>query len=136
MLDLHTRNLAFTIPSMHSLSEEEFLQKLGKPETGLLRRKDGKPLEPGMPKYVVRPTSYPADLSMPAHPIKIIDFGESFLSDGVPDTLHTPLPVRAPEIIFGEKLDYRVDLWSMGCMVSSDLKENMTRRAGITSAAT
>ncbi|RDI86977.1 hypothetical protein Vi05172_g3209 [Venturia inaequalis] len=31
--------------------------------------------------------------------------------------LHTPLPVRAPEIIFGEKFDYRVDLWSMGCML-------------------
>jgi serine/threonine-protein kinase SRPK3 len=136
MLDLHTRNLAFTIPSIHSLSEEEFYQKLGKPETGLLRRSDGKPLEPGMPKYLVRPTSYPADLSMPFHPIKIVDFGESFLSDDIPDMLHTPLPVQAPEIIFGEKLDYRVDLWSIGCMVSSDLKRNMSRRTGITLAAT
>lgn len=121
MLDLHTRNLIFTIPPIHSLREEEFFQKLGKPETGLLRRNDGKPLEPGMPKYLVRPTSYPAVLSS-FHPIKIVDFGESFLSNDIPDTLHTPLPVRAPEIIFGDKLDHRVDLWSMGCMVSSDLE--------------
>ncbi|KAF2257428.1 kinase-like protein [Trematosphaeria pertusa] len=114
--DLHTRNLIFTIPPIHSLREEEFFQKLGKPETGLLRRNDGKPLEPGMPKYLVRPTSYPAVLSS-FHPIKIVDFGESFLSNDIPDTLHTPLPVRAPEIIFGDKLDHRVDLWSMGCML-------------------
>ncbi|TID13090.1 kinase-like protein [Venturia nashicola] len=48
--------------------------------------------------------------------IKIVDFGESFMSDDVPDTLHTPIAVRAPEVIFGEKLDLRMDLWSMGCM--------------------
>lgn len=78
-----------------------------------------------MPKYIAWPTSYPADLSMSFHPIKIIDFGESFLSNDIPDMLHTPLPVRAPEIIFGEKLDYRVDLWSMGCMVSSDLERHV-----------
>ncbi|KAF2277201.1 serine protein kinase [Westerdykella ornata] len=115
--DLHIRNLAFTIPSTHSLPEEEFLRKLGEPETGLIRRTDGKPLEPGMPNYLVRPTSYPADLSLSSHLIKIVDFGESFLSNDVPDTLHTPLPVRVPEVIFGDKLDYRVDLWSMGCML-------------------
>jgi serine/threonine protein kinase len=136
MLDLHTRNLAFTIPSIHSLSEEEFFQKLGNPETGLLRRNDRKLLEPSMPKYLVRPTSYPADLLMSFHPIKIVDFGESFLNDDIPDMLHTPLPVRAPEIIFGEKFDYRVDLWSMGCMVSSDLKRNILKRTSITLAVT
>ena len=98
------------------------MQKLGKPEIGLLRRKDGKPLEPDMPKYLIRPTSYPASLSMSSRQIKIVDFGESFLSDDIPNMLHTPLAVRAPENIFGEKFDYRVDLWSMGCMVSSDFK--------------
>lgn len=120
---MHTRNLAFTIPSIHSISEEELFQKLGDPEIGLLKRKDGNPLEPGMPEYLVRPTSYPGVLSLSSNPIKIIDFGESFLSNDVPHTLHTPLPVRAPEIIFGDKLDHRVDLWSMGCMVSTDLED-------------
>ncbi|QDS72140.1 hypothetical protein FKW77_004169 [Venturia effusa] len=115
--DLHTRNLAFAIPPVHSLSGEEFMQKLGEPEIGLVRRNDGKPLEPSMPRYLVRPTSYPVDLSKPSQSIKIIDVGESFLDDDVPDILHTPLPLRAPEIIFGEKPDHRVDLWSMGCML-------------------
>ncbi|OAK93702.1 kinase-like protein [Phaeosphaeriaceae sp. SRC1lsM3a] len=87
--DLHTRNLAF----------------LRQPEIGAVTRKDGKPLEPGLPAYLVRPTSYPADVSLSQQQIKIIDFGESFLDDDVPTTLHTPL------------LDYRVDLWSAGCLI-------------------
>ncbi|KAL1858582.1 hypothetical protein Plec18167_003547 [Paecilomyces lecythidis] len=33
------------------------------------------------------------------------------------ETLHTPLPVRPPEAIFKDQLDYHVDLWTMGCML-------------------
>jgi serine/threonine protein kinase len=49
--------------------------------------------------------------------IKIVDFGESFLQQNTPHTLHTPLPVRAPEVIFRDFLDYVEHLWSLGCMV-------------------
>lgn len=119
-LDLHTRNLAFSLPSVDSLDETKFFQKLGRPEIGAIKRSDRKSLEPGIPEYLVRPTSYPTDLSLSSHPIKIVDLGESFLDHAIPNTLHTPLPVRAPEVIFGDQLDYHVDLWSMGCMVSSN----------------
>ncbi|KAF2492953.1 kinase-like protein [Lophium mytilinum] len=116
--DLHTRNLSFVIPSLHTLTEAELLQKLRNPEIGAVTRKDGKPLEPSLPAYLVRPTFYPTDVSLSQQQIKIIDFGESFFSNNdVPLMLHTPLCVRAPEVIFGEKLDYRVDLWSAGCMI-------------------
>lgn len=90
---------------------------LGKPETGHVRRRDGKRLEPGIPKYVVKPTSHLNQLRNSAPTIKIIDFGQSFLPTAVPQTLHTPLPVKAPEVLFKDSFDYRVDLWSMGCMV-------------------
>jgi serine/threonine-protein kinase SRPK3 len=96
------------------------MQKLRSPEIGTVTRRDGKPLEPGFPEYIVRPTSYPADVRLSKQQIKIVDFGESFTKDDVPETLHTLLCVRAPKVIFGEKLDYRVDLWSAGCMVSVD----------------
>lgn len=55
MSDLHTRNLTFTISSIDSLREEDFFRKLGKPKTGFLRRKDGNPLEPGVPEYLSDP---------------------------------------------------------------------------------
>jgi serine/threonine-protein kinase SRPK3 len=72
-----------------------------------------------MPRYLVRPTSYPIDIKSSFRSIKIVDFGQSFLRGECPGVLNTPLPVRAPEIIFKDKVDYRVDLWSMGCLVSS-----------------
>jgi serine/threonine-protein kinase SRPK3 len=118
--DLHVRNLAFVIPSLHTLTEAELVQKLRRPEIGAVTRVDGEPLESNFPVYLVRPTSYLTDVSLSQQQIKIIDFGESFTNNIVPETLHTPLCVRAPEVIFGEKLDYRVDLWSVGCMVRQD----------------
>ncbi|KAJ4985972.1 protein kinase domain-containing protein [Stagonosporopsis vannaccii] len=115
--DLHTRNLAFAIPSVQALREDDFLQKLGEPETGIVQRKDGQPLGPAVPRYLVKPTSYPIDVKSSLKSIKIVDFGQSFLSDDCPGTLNTPLPVRAPEIIFRDIVNYRVDLWSMGCLL-------------------
>lgn len=103
---------------MDSISEGEFIEMLGKPDIGQVQRKDGKALHPGMPEYIVRPASYTAHSRLLSNPIKIVDFGESFSHTNVPRTLHTPLLVRAPEVLFGDRLNYRVGLWSMGCMVS------------------
>ncbi|EDN07449.1 conserved hypothetical protein [Histoplasma mississippiense (nom. inval.)] len=115
--DLHTRNLAFTMPYMDNVTEEGFTEMLGKPEIGYVRRSDGKDLAPGIPEYIVKPTSYRTHSWNSAQSIKIIDFGESFLPTAIPQTLHTPLALRAPEVIFQDRIDYRVDLWSMGCML-------------------
>lgn len=64
------------------------------------------------------PASYPVDFKSLFESIKIVDYGQSFLSGANPNTLKTPVPFRAPEIEFKDKLDHRVDLWSMGCVVS------------------
>ncbi|KAJ9203259.1 hypothetical protein DTO164E3_2730 [Paecilomyces variotii] len=114
--DFDTRNLAFAMPCM-DISEEKFIELLGTPEIGYVERGDGKALEPNIPEYIVRPASYRTFPWPSSSSIKIVDFGESFLHTTIPQTLHTPLPVRAPEVIFGDRLDYRVDLWSMGCML-------------------
>lgn len=104
---------------MNHIPEDKFIEMLGAPEIGLIRRKDGKSLdlEPGIPKYLVRSTAYQPRSWISTPSIKIIDFGESFTSTESPKTLYTPLSVRAPEVIFQDRIDYRVDLWSMGCMV-------------------
>lgn len=118
-LDLHTNNLALTLPDLNHVPEYEFIEILGKPDIEFVQRKDNQPLEPGVPEYIVRPAS---DQKLPScslllNPVKIIDLGQSFLPTTVPHTLRTPVSVRAPEVIFKDSLDYRVDLWSMGCMV-------------------
>lgn len=78
-----------------------------------------------VPPYLVQPTSFTKQIreAIRADPfVKIIDFGESFQMPNAPTRLHTPLVVRAPECLFSDRLDHRVDLWSMACLVKSSLE--------------
>jgi serine/threonine protein kinase len=116
--DLHIGNLSLTIPKLQQLSETQLLQTFGDPEIAPVKREDGKPLDPSVPDYIVTATSYRADVSPTIALTKIVDSGESFTRDDSPSTLRTPIAVRAPEVVFHDHLDYRVDMWSMGCLVS------------------
>jgi serine/threonine protein kinase len=80
-------------------------------------RVDGEKLDSGIPEYLVRPSVYPLSVSSLPDSVKIVDYGESFFDTEPPATLHTPLAVRAPEIVFGDRFDHHVDLWSMACLV-------------------
>lgn len=103
---------------MKSLDERSFSDRLGQPETGPVSRRDGKSLAGNFPSHIVRSARFrKSDILQSSPSIKIIDYGEVFLTTNVPSTLHTPLPVRAPEVVFGDVLDHRVDLWSAGCLV-------------------
>ncbi|KAF1351893.1 kinase-like domain-containing protein [Delphinella strobiligena] len=115
--DLHTGNVVFELPSLDSMSEEDLMKKMTVPETGPVTRSDGQELTAEVPRYLVWPTSLPANAPAAYDKIKIIDFGESFQPEDRPQTLYTPLVVRAPEVIFGDQWDHRVDLWSLGCMI-------------------
>jgi serine/threonine-protein kinase SRPK3 len=99
------------------MSEDELFRKIGAPKTGEVSRLDGKPLGPEVPAYLVYPTSFPRSTLVLANHVKIVDFGESFLGDNKPATLNTPLVFRAPEVIFDDDWDWRVDLWTLGCTV-------------------
>lgn len=129
MLDLHTRNLAFKMPNLDSLNEQQFYTRLGRPETALVSRTDGRAPGISIPNYFVRPTTFGKCIreTLRTNPtVKIIDFGESFQTENAPTRLHTPLVVRAPECLFSDQLDYRVDLWSMACLVMLSFKFQRT----------
>ncbi|OJZ90478.1 hypothetical protein ASPFODRAFT_28968 [Aspergillus luchuensis CBS 106.47] len=115
--DFHIRNLAFTIPSVANIPEDEFINLLGRPDIGYVRCNDGGRLGHGIPEYIVRPASLHSRSWPLSDTIKLVDFGESFPRKDAPETLHTPLVFRAPEVIFKDRLDYRVDLWRLGCML-------------------
>lgn len=118
--DIHARNIALAIQHDDSLNERGFLDTLRQPEIGLVHRTDGSPPDIHVPSYLVRPTPFKAKVvlqSLQAPVVKIIDFGESFLPRQTPATLHTPLVVRAPEVLFDDQIDRRVDLWSLGCLL-------------------
>jgi hypothetical protein len=95
LVDLHTGNIAFTSPPLDSMSEEAVLDKLGGPQTGVIRASDGRPLPPGMPRYLVWPAKIPFDKASLNTPIKLIDFGKSFVPGGKPDTLRTPASITS-----------------------------------------
>lgn len=91
---------------------------------GLVTRVDGKPVEHNLPTHLVRPALFRIKELLSSPVVKIIDFGEAFLNSDAPSTLHTPLSVRAPEVVFGDPLDHRVDLWSAGCLVRKTTYES------------
>ena len=49
--------------------------------------------------------------------VKIVDFGSSTFMDDVDYTYLQTRPYRAPEITFGCKFDFAVDMWSLGCVI-------------------
>ena len=72
------------ISGVHSLSQEQLLQKLEFSETGAVRSVDGDSLGPSLPEYLFWPTHYPTDRPTSSYHIKIVDFGESFQDNGIP----------------------------------------------------
>ncbi|RGP76702.1 heterokaryon incompatibility het-6 [Fusarium longipes] len=116
--DLYAKNIALVIPGLDSLNEDDFIAGLGKIETHAVTRIDGGPLADNVPTQVVRPATFPTRDSLLSCPsIKVIDFGEGFFGDSPPANLNTATSIRPPEMIFDEPVDYRVDLWSGGCLI-------------------
>ncbi|KAF1821332.1 serine protein kinase [Dissoconium aciculare CBS 342.82] len=115
--DIHIGNLALSLPMLEFVNEEEFMLKMGKTEVSKIQRRDGREKGIHVPEYIVRPTTFPIKISEYSGTIKLVDFGESFRNDAPLSSLHTPLPVRAPEVIFGDDLTTSVDLWSAACMI-------------------
>ncbi|KAH7041490.1 serine protein kinase [Microdochium trichocladiopsis] len=119
--DLSTNNLVFKIPEIDRLQERELLQLYSDPETTPVKREGGGPIGDEVPPYLVDPAEISHGMvkrALSTDPcVKIIDFGEAFLDEDRPLKLNTAITVRAPEIIFGDELDCRVDLWAMGCML-------------------
>lgn len=53
--------------------------------------------------------------------IRVLDWGEAFQHDVLPARLAQPGDLRAPETIFTNGFDHRVDLWRAGCTVSPSI---------------
>lgn len=118
MVDIHTCNVAFEASWLENLPLEEIQTRLSPPEIDEVERADGGPLGTNVPKYVVGSASFIDLSSFTTNPVKLIDFGNAFFIKDPPKPLNTARSVRAPELYFGHPIDHRVNLWSMGCMVS------------------
>lgn len=107
---------------MSKLAENDLVEVLGAPKTELLLREDGKPLAKGLPTQLVEAAKWLGWDDEDDEDLRIIDLGEAFRKGAEPAKLAQPGSLRAPETIFTDRFDFRVDLWRAGIMVMiSDL---------------
>jgi serine/threonine-protein kinase SRPK3 len=125
---------------MSRLSEKELVEILGPPESESVTRVDARALEEGVPRHLVKTTEWtgwPDDDDDEDENIRLIDLGEAFTRENMPAELAQPGGLQAPETIFTDKFDYRLDLWRAGLIVrippwnSSAALPNMCLRSTI-----
>ena len=112
-------NLAFPCDHLSRASEDELFQVLGSPESQALIRSDGKSLEEGVPKYLIKSATWEHWLEECDFPvdIRLIDLGETFHQNAVPERIAQPFGLQAPETFSINGFDYRLDLWRAGLLV-------------------
>jgi hypothetical protein len=76
LLDIHMGNVLFRLPELEVSSPERIIEDLGPPQVGKVMRRDGAPLEPGVPEYLVEPAEYSAKSHHHFREVQLIDFGE------------------------------------------------------------
>ena len=112
-------NVAFTCNGLSQLTEEGLFKILGAPKSEKLARLDGKPLDEGMPTQLAKTAGWDEWVEEDDEDIRIFDLGEAFLKGAEPKilALAQPRQLKAPETIFTDSYDYRLDLWRAGIMV-------------------
>lgn len=80
-------------------------------------RVDGTPLHPGLPKQLVEKIQWAEWCHEDDEDLRFIDVAQVFPLHSPPKRLDQPFELRAPETIFQDKIDHRVDLWRVGCVV-------------------
>lgn len=118
VVDISGGNIAFSCSNLSNVAEEDLFEVLGLPETEELVRLHGKPLDKGLPKHMVKAAEWDEWVDEDEEDLRVLDLGEAFLQGHEPKTLSQPGQLQAPETIFGNSFDHRVDLWRAGCMVS------------------
>lgn len=116
-LDLTDSNLLFRIKDIQDWTEDEVYQYLGQPKTEPLLLRDGTPAPSFAPTHVVDALDYShLNMEQLSSNTLIIDFGEAFFEDDVPEWLGTPMSFHGPELFFGYSPSYAADLWALGCL--------------------
>jgi serine/threonine protein kinase len=111
------------------------------PKQAEVRRKDGAPLEPGIPKHIV----YSMDENVVSNALSVhdidclqlIDFSSgkppaslrvchllthtAFFVQDPPEKVFATLPSRAPELLFQLPATMSIDIWALGCVVRTPL---------------
>ena len=116
-VDISGANITFTCRNLTQLSKKKILRIMGSPECEDLIRRDGKAVGRGMPKQLVKTAGWDNWIEEDEEDIKLINFGQAFTHGDEPFKLVQSSRLEAPETIFTDNIDYRVDLWCVGYTV-------------------
>ncbi|KAI9373398.1 kinase-like protein [Aspergillus egyptiacus] len=110
-------NIAFTSSRLSRLTGGEMFQVTGRPQWEEVVRSDGQPLDKGLPKYIVEACKWDEWSDEYEESLRVLDLEHAFIQGEKPKPFSQRGPLRVPESIFTKSLDYRVDLWTAGCVI-------------------
>ncbi|CAH0021204.1 unnamed protein product [Clonostachys rhizophaga] len=106
-------NVSFTCQD--AVDDEELIEVLGGEPT-VAEYSASEPRAKCLPKHLVRAATWCGWFDCPEESIRLIDWGESFLSNDKVSLLSQPLNLRSPETFFIGYFDHQHDLWRAGCV--------------------
>ncbi|EFR00573.1 CMGC/SRPK protein kinase [Nannizzia gypsea CBS 118893] len=124
--DIHLHNILLKLPSsLDHLSTEQLYETYGKPETAVIKRRDGKPLPPNVPVKATIPLylgKEAEDFTLADTRVLLTDFGEAYSPASEVrrgEDCHTPPGYRPPEALFEPQsaLAYSADIWSLATAI-------------------
>ncbi|KAL9085277.1 MAG: hypothetical protein Q9159_004786 [Coniocarpon cinnabarinum] len=118
--DLHPGNVLLRVQDLCQVRQEELMQTVtnDKMDYEKLERLDGKS-DSSAPEYLVRSLSLNdwVDFSSEGMGVKIGDVGGAFPFSKPPVEIETPAGFRCPETVLNLKIDEKIDIWSLGCLI-------------------
>ncbi|KAK2763984.1 hypothetical protein FQN54_009603 [Arachnomyces sp. PD_36] len=125
--DLHLGNIFLRLPlDMQSMTREMLYAKDGEPHKERIIRRDGLPLDHGVPPEAIVPVWLGLrsdEITLADSLIMLADFGEAFDPRETKSFIsHTPLLLAPPESLFAEPetdepLSFPGDIWTLGCAI-------------------
>ncbi|KAF1990893.1 kinase-like protein [Aulographum hederae CBS 113979] len=81
-------------------------------------RDDITPLNPSLPRHIVRPINLANTLShMLSGFLRLTNFDLAYETQEIPPTLATPLSYAAPEVLLSSVVGPESDVWALGCCI-------------------
>ena len=115
--DFTTSNILLELENMDSWSIEKLYEELGEPSKEPVFAYNRGPLSPSAPEHLYEKADLTRLIKYRTGNLKIVDFGESFFLNDVPEGLGTPARFCSPELMLEKKCSKASDVWALACTI-------------------